>query len=485
MSVVATAVLGAGCEVQQVPPPPVSVREYEDANAHPYPSRTIADHNLRRALDPDLPEAQRLESLRLAARLGRNDPDTRTQLAALPADPANSPTFRDGAREILLAEGVPDVVTSIPKLLWTLSPDDPLTEQVLTMLERKATADALPGLITLWAKETQIRTPREPRYREIIEAVSGAKWDEILLGAANSPSFDARVAALEVLAARTSRDRLARSILALSAKSDGVTAAQVFMSRFNYLPTTPAALAQCTWLYKEKLAELDGAARLSAVWAKNSGYWFDVRDFHLLSRLGRDPLRRNRRRTQLVVALARSFIKRPHVHRRVATPTGLYDFSDRFSKLFESLTMVDLWNLVLLDEMLSQPGAQGVLGLPAGGSRAESRAAWGGWVFYTGGHAEARPYPPSVRRGSSDTRYIPTEQAVRTGWDALCLYHGRFEENPDTGRVGPLVEDLQAARRGNHYGLALTRLGRDAFCAHYYNPQGIAISIGKFSIRSP
>ena len=89
MSVVATAVLGAGCEVQQVPPPPVSVREYEDANAHPYPSRTIADHNLRRALDPDLPEAQRLESLRLAARLGRNDPDTRT-----PPCPPTLPTRR-------------------------------------------------------------------------------------------------------------------------------------------------------------------------------------------------------------------------------------------------------------------------------------------------------------------------------------------------------------------------------------------------------
>ena len=174
-------------------------------------------------------------------------------------------------------------------------------------------------------------------------------------------------------------------------------------------------------------------------------------------------------------------MKRQHVRRKVARPVGPYDFSDQFGKHLESLTLADLWNLLLLDEMLTRPRVRTALQVVSQRDRADTRSAWGGLVFYEVGQAEAKLYPPSYDFAASDLAYRPTLQAVQDGRHALCRFHGHFEKMDNTDRAGPTAEELRAAKDENVYGLVLTRLGEAALCAHYYNPKGIVVSLGRFA----
>jgi hypothetical protein len=385
--------------------------------------------------------------------------------------------------EILLKQDYPDLAPHVVRILPTLEPQDPLKEQVLAWLARHPTPMVLAEVVKLWAKEQSTTSLEEPRYRQVVENLSGRKWEQALLEGINTPKFLARGSAMQVLAARVPQRRLAESIAGLSASSDAVAAMQLFLSRFGYLPTNGAAMLQCVWLYAQRQPQFDAAAELSANWARGYGYSFDVRDFHLLSRLAPDPLRRNYRRPQLIMRLTQSFMQRPYVARRVVQPVGLYDFSDRFIKHVESLTMPDLWNLVLLDEMLNRPQVQAALRMMVEGDRADPSCAWGGLVFYRNGQAEAKVYPPPADHALDDLAYVPSQEAIRDARDSLCRFHGHFEQEDNAARAGPTAEELQAARLGDYYGLVLTSVGKDSFCAHYYGPQGIVISMRRFPLR--
>ena len=87
----------------------------------------------------------------------------------------------------------------------------------------------------------------------------------------------------------------------MTAKTDTVLALQVMVKLFDYFPTTRAAIIGGMALGKVPPVQLEEASRLAADWKQNYGYQFDVRDFYLINMLARDPMRRNLRRTQLVM----------------------------------------------------------------------------------------------------------------------------------------------------------------------------------------
>ena len=480
------ALLAGGCEVIEVKPPPVTLDEYEQSKADParaYPPETVALHNLRRVLDRDLPEAQRVESLRLASHLGKDSPDVRAQLASLLADESSGETLRTTALDVLLAQDHPELAPYVARVLPKLDPGSPLKERVLAWLSRHPSPGALAEVVKLWAQEASPTGLSEPRYRHAVEALSGKKWDQALLDGINAASFGARGSALAVLAARLSPAKLRQGLLALAPRSQAILAMRTFLARFNYLPFNGKSLLTCVWLYATKGPLFDGAAAQSADWRRKYDYAFDVRDFHVLSRLARDPMRRNLPRSALIVALAESLLKRQHVSREVPRAAGEYGFSDRFSKHVESLTMGDLWKLHLLDEMLRRPRVQRALRVMAAGDRADTRNAWGGLVFYSKGQVEAKLYPPGGNGQQADLLYRLTREAARDAHDSLCRFHGHFERADNAARIGPSTEELQAARGGNYCGLVLTSLDERSFCAHYYNPAGISISLGRFPFR--
>jgi hypothetical protein len=341
----------------------------------------------------------------------------------------------------------------------------------------------LAEIVKLWSKERSVTSAGEPLYRQVVESISHKKWEAALLDGLNANRFLGRGSALEVLAARMPRSRLSQRIQALKANSIAVEASQFFDKHLGYLPTSGATLLQCVWLYAKRGPAFPGVAELSATWRQNYGYQFDVRDFHLLSQLSQDPIRQTRGRPQLILRLVRAFMEREYVPRGAGRPEGPYDFSDRFSKQVENLTMADLWNLVFLNEVLGRPQVQKALREMARRDREDVRSAWGGLLYHKDGQTEARVYPPSYDEGPNDLVYRPSRQERRESRDVLCRFHAHFEKPQNAERAGPTAEELLAARQGNYYGLVLTSLDADLFCAHYYNPNGLVISLGKHPLR--
>ena len=85
--------------------------------------------------------------------------------------------------------------------------------------------------------------------------------------------------------------------------------------------------------------------------------------------------------------------------------------------------------------------------------------------------------------GANDLTYRPSAQLLKDGRASLCRFFGHFEKVNNAGRAGPTSDELRRAAEENAYGLVLTRVTADSFCAHYFNPRGLVISLGTLPLR--
>lgn len=478
-----------GCSVSEIAPPPVTVEQYSNPDKsrqqNQYPPRTVLLHNLQRVMDGQLDANARVESLRLVARLGAGDPDVRQQLSLLLADNQTPEKMRRVCLELMMRQDAvtPDLAAHVAAALPKLETEGELKNQVLAWLSKHPAPMVLGEVVMLWSAERTATSANEPRYRMIVERLTGTPWETALVEAINNPQYKQPGAAMQVLAARMDRRDLKRRVETMAPRTDAAGALQAFGRRLEYLPTTAAGVDICTAAYKTQRASIDDVASLATYWREQYGYRFEPWDFNLLSKLSRDPLRRNMSRAQLVIGLAQSFMRRRHTPRKVDLRVGPYDFSDQFSKHVESLSMADLWRLTLLNEMLDRPHVQTALRLMADGDRGDARGAWGGLVFLDNGQAEAKLYPMAESSRRDDLAYQPSPQAAENRPQALCMFHGHFEKIENVNRAGPTADELLTARREGYPALVITSVGEGLFAAHYYNPEMIAISLGKFPFR--
>ena len=129
--------------------------------------------------------------------------------------------------------------------------------------------------------------------------------------------------------------------------------------------------------------------------------------------------------------------------------------------------------------MLLRPHEQSIFGWMATGDLNDKVSAWGGLVFYENGQAEASIYHPEK---GSDLEYQPQPNLIKDVRDSLCRFVCHFEK-VSSSRVGPTAKELKDAKDSGYYGLVLTRVGANVFCAHYYNSTGLVISLGEFPLR--
>lgn len=480
------AALAAGCEK---PPAtvPVSVKGYDQlkaSNSKAFPDPTILQYNQQRALDSSLKPQDRVESLQLVMRLGAGDPQILDQLASVLGDPNSPEIVRTEILTVLLAKNYPGMGRHVVKALPNLKPGTPLREQVLEWLKKNPDKADLSDIVRLWALEP-VDGPDEARFRIIVERMTNRRWEDALLDGINAPGqFYARGSAMEVLAHRPnpSKSELAKKILALTPATTAMAALKTFVGAFGYLPADGRDLLVIATLFRNAPTKIGPAAKLYQQWRTDFGYSFALRDFHLLSRLSEDSSRRSAPRADLVLKIAQALEGRQHV-RHVASARGAADdYVDNFSAHVGSLSMADLWNLYLLNEMLSLPRIQQAMHALAQRDRKDTTSAWGGLVFYENGQAAAKLYPPA-EGSSDDSRYRPSELLDRDGHDALCRFLCHFDKVYNNEHVGPDAAELADARNNDCYGLVLTSVSEFAFCAHYYTPQGVVVSLGKFPFR--
>jgi hypothetical protein len=215
-------------------------------------------------------------------------------------------------------------------------------------------------------------------------------------------------------------------------------------------------------------------------WQTRHSYAFNIRDYHLVSRLVADPLRNMPAHDQLATVLFKSI-----TDRKGPRPPGKADIRNGklmdFDSQVNALTVADLWNLTLLNEMLARQRVREGILMTAEQYRASRQMRRGGLISYDQGQAEPRLYPPEAR-GAED-QYVPTERMMRDSVDALCFFVGHFDQLPnDAAQTGPTTAELRLAKESNLCGLILTSLAGDRLSAIYLNPDGITIDLGEYRL---
>jgi len=465
---------------------PTSIMQYEQmprSDRQRFPVPTVVAYNLQRARNTDLPPADRVNSLRLATGLAGDDPQLEQQVAAVLTEGDSTPQLRRVALEFLLSKDHPGLGGYVVKLLPRLEANSPLRDSVLDWLIKHPQPEVLAEVVKLWAAEPSATGPNEPRFRRIVETMTGTYWDQALLDALNSPGFFARGSAIEILTSRASASVIRSRIGRMNSRTEAFAAMKTFLERFGYVPQTAENLLQTVWIYTQQRDLIPTAARLAQRWEQQYGYRFNIRDFHLLSRLELDPLRTKWRSSQLIEQLRRVLDRANHIHHRPSARGAIDDYPEGFAEQVAELTMTDLWNIYLLREMLGRTRIQMALRITAQRDREDTEGAWGGLVFYENGQAEAKLYPYSPRGGDNDLLYFPGRQAVIDGRDALARFVCHVERVNNADRAGPGPEELRRAEQDNHYGLVITSVSENIFCAHYYNPDGRVVSLGTFPFR--
>jgi len=284
-------------------------------------------------------------------------------------------------------------------------------------------------------------------------------------------------------------DRLASLALVIRLADDDPAVRQDVRTLLG-LPDTPAELR--TAALERVLAQHPPVAKTFAAF-EAQGYAFAPRDLHLLERLAGDQARRPLTREQLVSVIRSHFAGREHVHITSPAPDGPAPTTnpaspadkslDGFDEQLDRLTHADLWNMLLFQEMLDRPDVQRGLAVAVREDRADTTTAWGGLIFYAGGHADMVRYKMPAEQGRSDFRHAFNGKAIEAGRDALARFQFHFEHADNAPRAGPTASDLADAATHDAYGLILTTVRRDtACCAHYYNPQGVIVSLGVYPI---
>jgi len=482
---VAVVALAAGAAPAAPPGPPVTVRDYQAqlSSREGYPPIVISQHNLQRVLAADLPAAERVESFKLVARLGAPSKEAMSMLVALMAD-ANTPQpLREAMLTATLRGADGGATAFVLEALNAPNLSEDLEAELLGWIEAHGSPQMLADVIKRWA-ENPPNGPNEARYRLIVEHISGGEWDEVLLSAMGQQAFYARGSSQVVLAARLSPEEYRRKVLAARPTHGSIAALQTFVRGFDYIPATKAEMLTTVTLYVQERNTINAAAGLYADWRNSSGYAFTVRDYHLLAALARAPELAGKSRQEMVAELAQVLAARGHVAHRFGG-TGEPVFDARLYRVEGRLTMIDLWNITLLDELLSRREIQAGIKVLADRDLADTEGAWGGLVFFERGRATAKQYPPAPAEVPNDLVYLPTGRMLDDSHNSLCRFITHFEKVNNSDRVGPTPDELADAEANDYYGMTITRLDESRFTAHYFNPDGVVVSLGTFPFSQP
>jgi hypothetical protein len=469
----------AGCSGGLYPPPPRTPEQVEADRTRQdggYARRTVILYNLQRVLDPMRSVRIRIESIKVVAREGGDERWAQDRLAQV-LDESDAPAeVTEAVLKVLLKQDYPGLAGKVVDLLPKLPTESPLRGQIVSWLDRNAGDDALAEVVVLWAQEPA-DSSADARYRKMVEQMASAPWEQALIAALNSDAFEAKGSALEILHARIHPSQLRDRFQRLTPRTDALRGIRAFLDAFDYLPATGEDLLTIVQLRAQESEGIEPAGQLFRKWSSRDGYVFRLEDFHLLSRLSTDPLRKDVRRQQLLLDLGQTLKTRTHLsysgdNRGQAVESPFWSHADR-------LSTADLWRLYLLNEMLTNRNVQAALYVTARKDRADKQSSWGGLVRYVSGRAQAYYYRSNVVEAGGNTQvYVPSRRAYRDARNSLCWFLAHFEKVDNAGRAGPDSDEIASMKQRDQSGVIFTSVSNETFTAHWYNHRGTVISLG-------
>ncbi len=467
----------AGCA--QLPPhPPHTVAEFlqhQRSGKQEFPPNTIARHNAHRVFDDSLTADERLESLRVLERVDVAGEQTYPTLAIVLTQRQTPPEVRRGVLAFLAERDCPGLAEHVAEALPDADSAQ-LRSALLNWLHKHPSNVSLVSVVKLWAAEKPISDKSEMRYRQLVKRISGKSWSDALLDGLNTPKFFARGSAIEILSSRLESEPLCRKISALKPRTQTAAVLKYFAMSFAYVPGTRRELLAEVVLHREGPSRLTPAERMVNQWRKMYDYRFNIRDFHTVSRLATDPMRKSLSRAQLILEISQGIIKRRAARtKRLFRRGRLVDFAAQT----ESLSIADMWNLMLVSEMLDKKRIRRALRVTAKRDMAERNSQSGGLIRYEHGRAEAILYPPAKKQG--DDKYVPTRQMLKDALDSLCYFVGHFSEVAENiSRIGPGEKELAFAAKYNICGVVFTTVAGGRLNATYFTPGGVVVDLGEF-----
>ncbi len=432
-----------------------------------WPPSRIVQINLARIGDRELKIDKRLSSMAVIQQIGIANRERMDELAPLLNDAGCPPPLKKEILKFLLDHNYSNLEPHLVPMMTGLNKDAETRSIVLQYLANNPSSRMLAEVVRAWASK-DTGPEAEESYRRAVKSITDRPWDSALISAVNSNEFDARPEALTILAARLDPARLKKEMVSVEPATDTAAAAKTFIEEFNYIPAGIAEIRSAEQIFRKHKGGMKSAASLNTRWKRNYGYSFTVKDFHLISGLAEDPLRTILNKTQLILTVGEGINSRIHTRREKTT------YDDRFWVNTDSLSIVDLWNLYLIDEMLGQARTQLNVNLLAENDYLDKTHSWRGLVFYRNGEAELLYYP-------STDKYAAKYREDSS--DCLCRFFCHFGKINNAEKAGPSAQELDRASRGNYYGLVFTRTGKKTFVAHYYNPRNIAVSLGRYPLR--
>jgi hypothetical protein len=459
--------------------PPVSVHDYEQMEKltpECFSPGVIIMHNIQRLLDKDLAVPARVESLALLDRLCDKEEDYLSQIASVLDQPSCPPQVTKATLELLLKRDYAGLASYAVRGLPSVGPENASFQQALMdWFDRHGDPAILAEVLRAWAAEPKADGPLEDRYRQLVAKIAKKDWDQAVLATLDMTEFSARGSAIEILAKRLPPAQLRVRVMAVSPKSDAMIALQTCIDSFDYFPTAGGELLSAVCLYKSRREGFAQAARVNGTWRDAYGYKFNIRDFHLLRSLSGDAGYSQVTRAQLVADLTKQIDPRQHVRIGGSQPAT-------FAKLADSLTLADLWNVYLVNQMLGRQRVREAIRVMAENDRADLTGAWGGLLFFEGNQAEAMLYPADHSGGENDLVYTASADCKNASRDSLGRFIGHFEKLSNAQRAGPTADELRDAKDNNYYCLVLTTINETTFAAHYFNPAGNVVSLGNFPL---
>ncbi|KPK84524.1 MAG: hypothetical protein AMJ81_05280 [Phycisphaerae bacterium SM23_33] len=482
------ACLGCGGCASLPDHPPRNLRELEQQqklNPQDFTPRTIALYNVGRVLSKSLSAQERLDSLRMVEKLEVSAAEACPALSEVLVEPDTPPAVRQEVMAFLAGRRYGGLEGQLAAML-PQAEDPKVRLAMLELMEVNPSPKVLADIVKLWAAQPRLPEEEEARYRRMVAELCGKKWDQALLEGLNTRDFFARGSAVEILSARLPAPVLRRMLAELQPRTEAVLAMQTFSEAFDYVPKTGRELLAAVAAQAKGRRALLPAAELTTRWRAGAAYAFNIRDLHLLGGLSGDPMRNTgMSRVQLALEISRAIGGR---RENPIAGTGA-DSSRRprfrrgrlvdFDAQVESLSIADLWRLLLLGEMFSRPSIREAFRIAALQDRADGQTQWGGLVSYTHGIVQAKLYPPGAKQG--DDQYVPSKQMMWDAFDSVCFFVGHFRTQvEDPAWIGPSVRELALAKSQNVCGVVVTSLTQGKLNVTYFTPGRVLIDLGNF-----
>lgn len=159
--------------------------------------------------------------------------------------------------------------------------------------------------------------------------------------------------------------------------------------------------------------------------------------------------------------------------------------SERFEDYRDRMSWADALTVLVMDEIVREPGLVASLFSQAEADRADRTTEYGGLLFAgsSPGEARAEVFPPRPSQRAGDHSFVASADMIASGDLAMAHYHFHVQQTANGQYAGPSREDLAYAARFGRTCVVFTSIRANVLNVDVYTPEGIVIDLGE--IRSP